>query len=99
MSATDFFQLVSVSTANFADASVTFGLDYGSEMHLGMYNKHSSAIVEFSSDGTNPIGELDPADGTRGQADDDRKFSKLYFRLKSGSTGPAVVYVKAWVRR
>lgn len=95
---TDFFALVAVSSSTFTgggnpDAAILLSLPMGGLM---LYNKHASAIVEYSFDGSTLHGELDPADGTRGKAFDWRQVNKIWFRIKSGSTGPANVSIEAW---
>lgn len=65
-------------------------------MHLMLYNKSTTAIVEYSFDGVALDGELDPADGTRGKAFDNRSHASISFRIKAGSVGPAIVSCESW---
>lgn len=97
----DFFALKSTnqSGASWAVApDATIDIDYGIVAGLMLYNKHATAIVEYSFDGTNLHGELDPADGTRGKSFDWRHARKVWLRIKTGSTGPAVVSIESWAR-
>lgn len=92
------FALPSVSAGTFGSPAIT-GLSQD-PMHVMLFNKHATAVVEYSHDGTTVHGELDPTDATAGQTlDDIRSGAGLWLRIKSGSTGPAVVFVKAWLSR
>ncbi len=91
------FQLPAVSNASPSwGSAISLGPSLGRTQHLMLYNKSTTAIVEYSHDGTNVHGELDPADGTRGQTFDGYSAASIYLRIKTGSTGPASVFVKAW---
>lgn len=56
----------------------------------------SSQVVEYSFNGTTVHGELDPTLPSRAVAFDNRVISKIWFRVKSGSSGPITVRVDAW---
>lgn len=52
--------------------------------------------VEYSFNGTTVHGELVPGTVTEGIAFDNRPVDLIWFRLKSGSTGPVTIRVEAW---
>lgn len=56
-------------------------------------NEDTSSVVEFSTDGTNVAGRINPTI-THGFIFDDRVMSLIWFRLASGAS--AVVNVQAW---
>jgi hypothetical protein len=91
-------QLVSVSTPSPSWSSPIALTSSGKQLqgHLMLYNTHATAIVEYSYDGSTLVGQLDPSNGTVGKTFDDIELGSIYFRIKSGSTGPAVVSVEAW---
>lgn len=55
-----------------------------------------SGVVEYSFNGTTVHGELDSTKASAGMSFDNRVVSAMWFRIKSGSTGPIVVRVDAW---
>jgi hypothetical protein len=61
-------------------------------------NETSSEIVEYSFNGTTVHGQLDgtSTSTTRIMTFLNRQVSCIWFRLKSGSGGPATVTVTAW---
>lgn len=89
----NYFQKVSVNTAAFAtdcDSLITFttqGL---------MFLNEGTGVVEFSFNGTTVHGELDSTKASAGLSFDNRVVSKIWFRVKTGSSGPIVVSVTAW---
>lgn len=60
-----------------------------------MLNEGSGA-VEFSLNGTTVHGELDSAGASKGLSFDNRVMSLIWFRVKSGSSGPITISVQAW---
>ncbi len=61
-----------------------------------LLNENTSGVVEYSFNGFDVHGELDPALPTRGMTFDNRSISRIWFRVQSGSTGPIKVRVDAW---
>jgi hypothetical protein len=61
-------------------------------------NETSGQIVQYSFDGVHIHGELDgtSTSTTRIMKFDNRPISLIWFRLKSGSSGPATITVTAW---
>lgn len=61
-------------------------------------NESSAQIVEFSFDGVNVHGQLDGTTGstTRTLTFLNRVVCLVWFRLKSGSAGPATITTTAW---
>lgn len=62
-------------------------------------NEETSGVIEYSFNGNTVHGELDPTLPTRGLTFDNRVVSMIWFRVKSGSTGPLTVRVDAWGTR
>lgn len=56
----------------------------------------SSQVVEYSFNGNTVHGELDPSLPSKGIIFDNRVVSLIWFRIKSGSTGPVTIRVDAW---
>lgn len=61
-------------------------------------NEESGAgkVVEYSFNGNHVHGELDPELPSKGLVFDDRVASLIWFRIKSGSTGPITIRIDAW---
>ena len=55
-----------------------------------------TGVVEYSFNGVDVHGELNSATVTAGLAFDVRVISKIWFRVKTGSSGPITVSVQAW---
>jgi hypothetical protein len=56
----------------------------------------SNSAVEYSFNGQTLHGALDPAHNTTQLIFDNRVISTIWFRLRSGSSGPITVSVQAW---
>jgi len=61
-----------------------------------LLNENSDGVVEYSFNGETVHGELDPTLPTRGMTFDNRPVSRIWFRVKSGSSGPIKVRIDAW---
>lgn len=59
----------------------------------------ASAVVEYSFSGTQLHGEMDPSKSTGSLSFPNRSVSKIWFRIKSGSSGPVNIRVDAWGNR
>jgi hypothetical protein len=61
-------------------------------------NETSGQVVEYSFNGTTVHGQLDgtSTSTTRSVMFNNRVVSLIWFRLKSGSAGPAVITTTAW---
>lgn len=70
-------------------------IKYGSNTMM-LLNENTTGVVEYSFDGVNLHGELDPTLPTRGMTFDNRPVSRIWFRVKSGSSGPIRVRIDAW---
>lgn len=64
--------------------------------HLLILNENTSGVVEYSFNGNNVHGELDPTLPTKAMSFDNRPVSKIWFRVKSGSAGPIKIRVDSW---
>ena len=56
----------------------------------------STSVVEYSFNGNTVHGELDPSGVSKSLTFDNRVVSFVWFRIKSGSSGPVTVRVDAW---
>jgi len=102
----NFFQKLEVNWTQFgAPDGYTTADGYGPDVVITFptqsvmfLNEETSAtnVVEYSFNGTTVHGELDPTLPSRGVAFDNRAVSLIWFRLKSGSSGPVTVRIDAW---
>lgn len=100
----NFFQSASISATTFGGGSVD---GYQPDMlitfstHGVMFtNETAGQVVEYSFNGRTVHGQLDGAttSTTRSLTFQNRAVSLIWFRLKSGSAGPATVTVTAWAK-
>lgn len=88
----NFFDRFTVSTSNFSDTPVSWNFI---SCGIALLNEGASGnIVEYSFDGVNVHGDMDPDKPTAGMMFDARHLNKLYLRLKSGTS--AAVRVEVW---
>lgn len=88
----DFFQKVTVSNADFSDTpDVIFNFKFQNSFTL---LNEGTGIIEYSFNGTTLAGDMTPGKGSEGLVFDNRRVSKIWFRLKSGAA--SVVRVEAW---
>lgn len=96
----NFYQKINVTAIDFGsntidgyqpDIVITF-----STQAIMFLNENSSGVIEYSFNGTTVHGELDPSLPTRGIFFDNRVVSLIWFRVKSGSSGPITIRVDAW---
>lgn len=59
----------------------------------------STQVIEVSFNGNTVHDVLDPSQPSKGVTYDNRVISKIWFRVKSGSTGPIIVSIRAWALR
>jgi hypothetical protein len=93
----NFYKKIIVTNNTFSDtcdAIITFATE--SVMFL---NENNSGIVEYSFNGNAVHGELDPSLPSRGITFDNRVVSKIWFKIKDGSSGPVTIRVDAWATR
>lgn len=90
----NFFQKSSVSTNDFneeCDMIITFPTQT-----VMMLLENNTGVAEYSFNGNTVHGELNSALPSRAISFDNRKITKIWFRLRSGSPGPLTVRVDAW---
>jgi hypothetical protein len=101
----NYFKKFTVTATSFGGGSVDGyqpdGIITFSTQYVIMINETATAdnkIVEYSFNGTTVHGELDCASGSQTVKLEMpyRVVSKIWFRVKSGSTGPLTVSVQAW---
>lgn len=95
----DYFQKVSVNWTTFGGGSsdgigpdliITFSTSNAKFLNEG------TGVIEYSFNGNHVHGELNSANVTQALSFDNRVISTIWFRVKTGSTGPIVVSVQAW---
>lgn len=106
LSKTDFFTTLAVNWAQFGAPDGYTVIDgYGPDLiipfttvGLSFINEGatSTKAVEYSFDGVNVHGDLIPTTASATLLFTNRVVSLIWFRLKSGSTGPVSVRVEAW---
>lgn len=97
----NFFEKLQVSTTTFGgdsvdgyqpDMVITFPT-YGLILHT---EDSGSNIIEYSFNGNTVHGELIPGTGRSTPTFINRQVSLIWFRVKTGSTGPITISVEAW---
>ncbi len=96
----NYFQKVAVNTSTFGGGSVD---GYQPDMVItfstqgAIFINEGSCVIEYSFNGTTVHGELDSASSvTKSLTFNNRVISMIWFRVKTGSTGPITVSVQAW---
>lgn len=94
----NYYTKVDVTVGSFqatCDAIITFP----TQTVMLLNEDTGSDIVEYSFNGNTLHGELNPSLITKSMTFDNRVISKIWFRVKSGSTGPITVRIDAWGTR
>lgn len=60
------------------------------------YGTDSNNIIEYSFNGTTVHGDMIPQTPSSALVFDNRVVSTIWFRLKSGSSGPVNIRIEAW---
>ena len=95
----NFFEKVDVIATDFGSNSVD---GYQPDMFItfpttgATFLNEGTGVIEYSFNGNTVHGELNSAKASAGLSFDNRSITKIWFRLKSGSTGPITVSVQAW---
>lgn len=100
----NYFKKIAVSNTTFGlvadgykyDVLIPFSTQGFSFLSEGTTTSH---IVEYSFDGINVHGEINPTLPNRYSVFQHRVACKIWFRVKSGSTGPITIAVEAWAIR
>src|SRR5260221_1689692 len=61
-----------------------------------LFLNEGTGVIEYSFNGNTTHGELDSTLSSKGIIFDNRVVSLIWFRVKTGSTGPIKVRVDAW---
>ena len=98
----DFFEKLSVSATTFGGGSVSgqqpdMRIPFSTQSV--MFINEGSGVVEYSFNGTTIHGELDSTKASAALSFDNRVVFYIWFRVKSGSSGPIVCSVHAWGTR
>lgn len=97
----NFFQKVTVTASTFGGGSVSGAqpdiiIKFATQgIYLLNEGTLSTQVIEYSFNGSNLHGELDPTLPSRGLMFDNRQVSMIWFRLKAGSSS-TVLSVAAW---
>lgn len=92
----NYFKNVSVTSSTFTttcDVFITFTTASLSFINEGTGGTNS---IEYSFNGNTVHGDMIPSTGCATLLFQNRVGSKIWFRLKSGSSGPVTVRVEAW---
>lgn len=99
----NYFQKVDVNWSQFgAPDGYTITDGYGPDLVIKfvtqsiMFLNEGTGVVEYSFNGVTVHGELDSANSSKFLTFDSRVVSTIWFRVKSGSTGPIKIRVDAW---
>lgn len=90
----NFYKKVNVESSDFneeCDAIITF-----STQTVMMLLENNIGVAEYSFNGNTVHGELNASLPSRAISFDNRKITKIWFRLRSGSSGPLTVRIDAW---
>ena len=88
----NFFQKVEISSVTFNDSCdvlVTF------PTQGVIFLLEDTGVIEYSFNGNTVHGDMDSSQASKGMTFDNRKISKVWFRLVSGSA-PITVRVEGW---
>ncbi len=95
----NFFEKVSVSATTFGGGSVS-GQQPDMRIPFTSYSlmmiNEGTGVIEYSFNGTTVHGELDSTKASAALSFDNRVACYIWFRVKSGSSGPIVCSVHAW---
>jgi hypothetical protein len=96
-----FYQKLEVSNTTFGTSGDGYLCDVAipfQNTSLLLLNEEtgSNKVVEYSFNGIDLHGELDPDLPTKGITFDNRTVYAIWFRVKSGSSGPLTIRIDAW---
>jgi hypothetical protein len=98
----NFFEKIAVSATTFGGGSAD---GYQPDTLISFptqgitFLNEGTGVVEYSFNGTYVAGELDSTKASAGLTFDNRVVSFIWFRVKTGSSGPINVSVHAWGTR
>jgi hypothetical protein len=99
----NFFQRLAVNWSQFgAPDGYTLVDGYGPDIVIPFSTQSVSFLnegtgtIEYSLDGTTVHGDLISGTATAGLTFDNRVMSCIWFRIKTGSTGPINLRIEAW---
>lgn len=105
----NFYKIISVNWSQFGSLDGYIATDgYGPDVIITFPTQGVSFIsygstsgshaVEYSFNGTTVHGDLTPGTPSAGLIFDSRTISLIWFRLKSGSSGPVDIRIEAWAK-
>lgn len=90
----NFFKKVDVTSAVFVDGTPDIIITFSNRSLFFM--NEGTGVVEYSFNGNTVHGELDSTKDSKTLKFDNRTSALIWFRVKSGSSGPITVRVDAW---
>lgn len=104
----NYFKIVPVNWAQFgAPDGYTVADGYGPDVVIP-FSVHSASFINYGSGGTNVVeysfngttvhGDMVPSTLSASLTFPNRTVCMIWFRLKSGSTGPVNIRVEAWAK-
>lgn len=97
----NYFKKLDVNWDSFGGGGIALGYQ-GADMVINfttqgaVFLNEGTGVVEYSFNGKDVHGELDGDGATKGIIFDNRAVSSIWFRVKSGSSGPITASVQAW---
>ncbi len=88
----NYFEKVTVASASFNSEPDSF-FNIKGQQSFSLVNE-GTGVIEYSYNGTTLHGDMTPSSPTAAIFFDNRRVSKIWFRLKSGAA--SVVRVEAW---
>lgn len=95
----NYFTKISVTGAAFgdqSDAAIAFPIRCLTLLNEGTTLSH---VIEYSFNGTHVHGDMTPTKSSAFLSFEDRAVSGIWFRVKTGSSGPIIVRVEAWATK
>lgn len=90
----NFYQKLTISSATFASEANTV-FNFRGQQNFSLMNQ-GTGVIEYSFNGNTLHGDLTPSTGSVALTFYNRRVSRIWFRLASGS--PTIVRIEAWAR-
>jgi hypothetical protein len=104
----NFYKIVAVNWEQFGSpANYTDEDGYGADVFIPFptqalsfisYGADSANTIEYSFNGNTVHGDMVPQTSSGALVFDNRTVSSIWFRLKTGSTGPVSIRIEAWAK-
>ena len=87
------FDVSNTSYSDQPDTVITF------QTQSVFFMNEGTGVVEYSFNGNTTHGELDSTKDSKTLIFNERVISKIWLRVKTGSTGPITIRIDAWAKR